>query len=102
MYAPEYFPGYLSGIAYLIHTSLIPQLLQVSLTVPMIHMDDVYVTGILAKEIGLRLQDSPLFTFTRTDPHACNSKTKVSELGSVSVLIMSVLGGISYFELIPC
>jgi len=42
MYAPDFYAGYLSGVAYLVRTDVMDAMIKASLTLPIIHMDDVY------------------------------------------------------------
>ncbi len=93
MYTPEYYTGYMSGGAYLLRTALIPKLLQAALTTPIIHMEDIYVTGLVARSIGVYPENSRLFNFKRTEPDYCLSKKTVrirlSRLESTYVFILS-------------
>ena len=41
------FPPYLFGAGYLMSRSAVRKLLAASITVPMLHIEDVYVTGLL-------------------------------------------------------
>ena len=77
MYIPETYVGYLSGVAYLLRTDVIPLMLKMSLTTPMIHMDDVYMTGLLPRQLGIKPMGSNLFSYRRTRPDACMTKTVV-------------------------
>jgi len=79
MYQANRYPAYLSGIGYLIRTDIIPRLLKMSLTTPMIHMDDVYMTGILPRLLRIYPGGSTLFNFTNPkEPDACSTKKTVS------------------------
>lgn len=49
-----YYPAYESGAAYVISGDLVLPLFQTSHYVPSIFIDDVYITGILAKVLGAR------------------------------------------------
>ncbi len=48
------FPEYQSGAAYIISADLVKSLFEISEYVPWIFIDDVYITGILAKIIGAK------------------------------------------------
>ena len=47
------YPPYCSGCAYLIAQHLLPSMLAATEYIPLIPIEDVYITGILAKVIGL-------------------------------------------------
>ena len=44
------FPPYLYGAGYLMSRSAVRKLLVASITVPMLHIEDVYVTGLLQQK----------------------------------------------------
>lgn len=83
-YTPRYmhisgsYQGYLSGVAYVMQTHVIPRILHMSLTTPMIHMDDAYITGILLKTLRIYPKSSLVFTAGRIEPDECKTKTTVS------------------------
>ncbi|CAL8083370.1 unnamed protein product [Orchesella dallaii] len=74
LYMPKYlypspvYPGYLSGTAYLLRGDMVPTLLENSLTIPLIHLEDIYVTAILARQSQFFPDDSPFFTYNRLNP----------------------------------
>lgn len=45
LYSEEQYPNYLTGFAYLISTNIALSLYEEALTVPIIHMEDVFLTG---------------------------------------------------------
>jgi len=78
MYSPDWYAGYLSGVAYMVQTDAFRRIIGASENVPLIHMDDCYVMGLLAKEAEVRGRQSDLFTYGRTEPDACKSKLMAS------------------------
>lgn len=68
LYPGSVYPGYLSGTAYLLRGDMVPTLLQNSLTIPLIHLEDIYVTAILARQSQFFPDDSPFFTYNHLDP----------------------------------
>ena len=84
-YAPEYmysgaktYPNYVSGTAYLLSLSAARLLLEAALETPVFHLEDIYVTGILAREVGIRPRDHPGFSYVRRAPNACLYAQSVS------------------------
>jgi hypothetical protein len=77
IHAPPFFFGYMSGGAYLLRAYLIPNILQASLTTPIMHVGDAYINGLLTRKIGVKHYNSPFFTYIRTKPDACLLKTVV-------------------------
>ena len=56
------YPDYLEGPAYLMSTRMARRLLEASHRVPIFHMEDVYLTGMLSRSIGVKPQYHPGFT----------------------------------------
>ncbi|GFR77440.1 beta-1,3-galactosyltransferase 1-like [Elysia marginata] len=53
-FAPDYFPPYCSGSAFVLSADLAPRLYRVSLDKPFFWVDDYYVTGVLVNSLGLK------------------------------------------------
>ena len=62
MYNETLYPDYTCGTAYVISGSLVPLLLKTAMTVPLFHLEDVYVTGILAKQLNVTPENHHLFS----------------------------------------
>ncbi|KAA0200473.1 hypothetical protein HAZT_HAZT006448 [Hyalella azteca] len=67
MYAGDHYPNYLSGTAYILSSSVLTPLLEAAMLTPLFHLEDVYITGILAQKIGVTPQDSVDFSY-KTNP----------------------------------
>lgn len=78
MFGGEYYPSYLSGTAYVLGEEAIPKLFQKSLTTPLFHLEDVYITGIVASRLKLKRQHHPLF-FYSTTKDLCALKGMISQ-----------------------
>ncbi|THD19627.1 Hexosyltransferase [Fasciola hepatica] len=67
------FPTYCEGLGYIIEAHLAPYLYWCSLFTPPIWIDDVYVTGILAENLGFQLQEFiPGHAYSRVGPSKQN------------------------------
>lgn len=66
MFGGEFYPNYLSGTAYVIGNEAVNKLFKKSMSVPLFHLEDVYITGIVASQIKLRRQHHPLFFYSTT------------------------------------
>ena len=73
MYSYPKFPDFLSGLGYLIPSKLIDCLYEKALQTPALHLEDVFVTGILRTKCGGVLIHDPRFV------HSKDMLTKVSE-----------------------
>ena len=73
MYSKPKFPDFLSGLGYLISSKLIECLYEKALHTPALHLEDVFVTGILRTKCGGVLIHDPRFV------HSKDMSTKVSE-----------------------
>ena len=64
------YPPYCSGCAYLLSQDILPALLTASKTSPMLPIEDVYVTGVLAHAIGEQCKHSTHFPYWYLGPSA--------------------------------
>ena len=67
IYQDRTYPDYLSGSAYLFPSSLIPLLLKFTNTNPVFWLEDIYVTGILAKSAKISLLNNPDFVYIKPE-----------------------------------
>ena len=49
MFNEKKFPNYLSGTGYLMHRTAVFKLYKEALVTPVFHLEDIYITGILAR-----------------------------------------------------
>ncbi|XP_058057345.1 uncharacterized protein LOC131208569 [Anopheles bellator] len=66
MYNREVYPNYLSGTAYLMNFEAAKLLYRTSLSTPIFHLEDVYLTGIVADRAKVRRRHHPLFFYSYT------------------------------------
>ncbi|XP_053679819.1 uncharacterized protein LOC128730765 [Anopheles nili] len=66
MYNKNVYPNYLSGTAYLMNFEVAKALYRASLTTPIFHLEDVYLTGIVADRAKIRRRHHPLFFYSYT------------------------------------
>ena len=59
MYPGTLFPSYTMGSFYIIPTSHLACMVSSMAMVPLLSVEDVYVTGLLRRECGYSLQDVP-------------------------------------------
>ena len=79
IYAAKHYPGYFNGASWISRTSILPLLLKASLTTPMIHIDDAYITGMLPKEVGIIPRNIRLMTVYEENHGPCITKQRVSQ-----------------------
>lgn len=53
MYSKLMYPNYLSGIAYVMTADIAVKLFETALTIPLLYLEDVYVTGLCARAAGI-------------------------------------------------
>lgn len=78
MFAGEYYPDYLSGSSYVMSYNSVQSLYKESLRTPLYHLEDVYLTGIVAKRIKLKRQHHPLFQYYPNSDF-CSWRGKISQ-----------------------
>ena len=65
MYNGKVYPDYVSGTGYVISGPLVPILFEGALHVPLFHLEDVYTTGMVAKQANVIPENSNLFSFVK-------------------------------------
>lgn len=78
MFSERRYPNYLSGTAYLMQKSVVSKLFKASLDTPVFHLEDIYITGVLARKVGIRPVDNIGFSYTRRKLNSCLFKQTVS------------------------
>ena len=53
MFSGREYPDYVSGTGYVMSGRLIPRLFDTSLSVPLFHLEDVFMTGLVARRAGI-------------------------------------------------
>ena len=77
-YASTTYPPFLSGTAYLMSRDTVRELHKVTKYVTTFPLEDVFVTGILAKKAGIRPQDHPGFSYRHRDLDPCSVRKTIS------------------------
>lgn len=54
MYSEKIYPNYLSGTGYVMSLDVASKLYQAALVTPLLHLEDVYITGLCAKHAKVR------------------------------------------------
>ncbi|XP_016985841.1 beta-1,3-galactosyltransferase 1 [Drosophila rhopaloa] len=73
-YVPQYmfegfkYPVYLSGTGYLLSIDVVQRLYEEALTTSLVHLEDVFVTGICAEKAGIQRHHHPLFNYVHGKP----------------------------------
>ncbi|XP_017471587.1 PREDICTED: beta-1,3-galactosyltransferase 1-like isoform X2 [Rhagoletis zephyria] len=65
MYPRDKYPRYLSGSAYVMSADVVPRLYEAALNTTLIHIEDVYLTGMCAEKIHLPRRHNALFSYMR-------------------------------------
>ena len=71
MYSKKRYPNYLSGTAYLMSRAVATTLYDNSIKLPVFHMEDIFITGILAQFSGIRPQDNVGFSYVKRKATPC-------------------------------
>ncbi|KAL7046551.1 hypothetical protein ACKWTF_002638 [Chironomus riparius] len=83
-YAPNYmfsgpkYPDYLSGTAYVFTIETARSLYNESLSIPLFHLEDVYLTGFVAEKLKLKRTHHPLF-FYQFSKDKCSARGMISQ-----------------------
>ncbi|XP_033208263.1 beta-1,3-galactosyltransferase 1-like isoform X2 [Belonocnema kinseyi] len=78
MYAEKAYPNYLSGTAYVMSLDVASKLYQEALKTPILHLEDVYITGVCAKRAKLRPVNHPGFSYVPRKADPCLLKSVIT------------------------
>ncbi|KAK3106307.1 hypothetical protein FSP39_017448 [Pinctada imbricata] len=78
VFSEKNYPHYVSGTAYALSVSSIPKLYNASFMTPLFWLEDIYVTGLCAREAGVSVINNLGFTFDRRKPTGCSFKNVIS------------------------
>ena len=62
MFTGNEYPDFVSGTGYVMSGALIPTLFNKSLQVPLFHLEDVFLTGIVAQHLNITVENYHLFS----------------------------------------
>jgi len=78
MFSERRYPNYLSGTAYLMARSTAVALYKAALDTPLFHLEDIYITGILARKAKIKPADNIGFAYTKRKLNSCLFKQTIS------------------------
>ncbi|XP_031639478.1 beta-1,3-galactosyltransferase 1-like [Contarinia nasturtii] len=86
MYDKTNYPNYLSGTAYVFTMDASEKLYNASMVMPILHLEDVYLTGICAENATITPQDHPLFNYLPYS-HLCEVRGMITvhEIKSIAM-----------------
>lgn len=71
MYPEKVYPNYLSGTGYIMSIDVASKLYQTALTTPLLHLEDVYITGLCAKLAKIHPINHPGFSYAPRKLESC-------------------------------
>lgn len=72
MYPYKVYPYYLSGVGYLMSLQVALRLYEEAFSIPIIHMEDVYITGLCARRAGIRPARQFMFQYHELTNVVCS------------------------------
>ncbi|XP_051164685.1 beta-1,3-galactosyltransferase 1-like [Leptopilina boulardi] len=78
MYSEKTYPNYLSGTAYVMSLDVAARLYKQALRTPILHLEDVYITGVCAKWAKLQPVNHPGFSYVPRKSDACEFKRVIT------------------------
>ena len=76
LFSGEFFPNFLGGQAYIMSFYAAQKLYEGGLIAPLFYLDDVFLTGIVAKRIQMKCQHHPIFC-SLPDKDLCSLKGRL-------------------------
>lgn len=78
MYSERTYPNYLSGTGYVMSLDVAKRLYKAALITPLLHLEDVYITGVCAKVAGLRPVNHHGFSYLPRKLETCTLKEAIT------------------------
>ncbi|XP_015121660.1 beta-1,3-galactosyltransferase 1 isoform X2 [Diachasma alloeum] len=78
MFSEKIYPNYLSGTGYVMSLDVASKLYESALSTPLLHLEDVYITGLCARNAKLRPVDHPGFSYTQRKLDTCILRSVVT------------------------
>ncbi|KAH0553605.1 beta-1,3-galactosyltransferase 1-like isoform X1 [Cotesia glomerata] len=78
MYSEKTYPNYLSGTGYVMSLDVALKLYEAALKTPLLHLEDVYLTGLCAKKAKLRPVNHPGFSYVPRKLDYCVLKSAIT------------------------
>ncbi|XP_057672478.1 beta-1,3-galactosyltransferase 1-like [Diorhabda carinulata] len=78
MFNKTYYPNFLSGTGYLMSMDVTKRLIDAAIRTPLIHLEDVYLTGICAEKAGVFPVHDSRFTSMLLDDEPCIYKDLIT------------------------
>ncbi|KAH0949039.1 hypothetical protein HN011_011220 [Eciton burchellii] len=78
MYSEKTYPNYLSGTGYVMSMSVASKLYQAALVTPLLHLEDVYITGLCAKRARVRPVNHSGFSYIPRKMDPCVLRNSIT------------------------
>ncbi|KOC66447.1 Beta-1,3-galactosyltransferase 1 [Habropoda laboriosa] len=78
MYSEKMYPNYLSGTGYVMSLDVAFKLYHAALKTPLLHLEDVYITGLCAKHAKVRPVNHPGFSYVPRKLDPCILKNAIT------------------------
>lgn len=78
MFFEKTYPNYLSGTGYVMSVDVADKIYKSALSMPLLHLEDVYVTGLCAKNAKIRPINHPGFSYVARKFDICVLKNSIT------------------------
>ncbi|XP_063977178.1 beta-1,3-galactosyltransferase 1-like isoform X2 [Diachasmimorpha longicaudata] len=78
MFSEKMYPNYLSGTGYVMSVDVASKLYQSALSTPLLHLEDVYITGLCAGRAELKPVDHPGFSYVQRKLDTCTLRSVIT------------------------
>lgn len=78
MFSEKTYPNYLSGTGYVMSLDVAEKLYAAALSTPLLHLEDVYITGVCARYAKLRPTNHPGFSYVPRKLDPCILSTSIT------------------------
>lgn len=78
MFSERIYPNYLSGTGYVMSLDVASKLYNAALATPLLHLEDVYITGVCARHAKLRPMNHPGFSYVPRKVDVCILRSAIT------------------------
>lgn len=92
MYSEKTYPNYLSGTGYVMSMNVALKLYQAALITPVLHLEDVYITGLCARRAKIRPVNHPGFSYIprKIDPCVLSNAITTHKVNASNMYVIWV------------
>lgn len=90
MYSDKFYPRFLNGYFYVMTSDTANALYEESFQIPIFHLEDVFITGIVANKLGIERKSNSLFFWDYDQENMCSIHSNVLQHKTSSSQMLNI------------